>query len=122
MLDKEHMFALYWHRKGTYVLGGIGMKRKVTILSTWRFAVFLSVILLLALTAFWLLFNYTDAKSQVQYTTIQVSQGDTLWAIAGNWAPDGMDVREYIHKIKHANGMERSDICAGDQLLLPVYE
>ena len=98
------------------------MRKKVTILSTWRFAVFLSMIFLIVLTAFFLFFNHTDAKNLVQYQTIQVNQGDTLWAIAGNWAPEGMDVREYIYNIKKANNMERSDIYAGDELLLPVYE
>ena len=98
------------------------MKRKVTILSTWRFAAFLSVIFLVILTAFFLFFNHTDASNRVQYETIQVSRGDTLWAIAGNWAPEGMDVREYICRIKKANDMERSDIYAGDELVLPVYE
>jgi len=98
------------------------MKRKVSILSTWRFAVFLSVIFLIVLTAFLLFFNRTDASNRVQYQTIQVSSGDTLWAIAGNWAPEGMDVREYIYNIKKTNNMERSDIYAGDELLLPIYE
>ena len=98
------------------------MKRKVTILSTWRFAVFLSLIFLIVLTAFFLFFNRTDASNLVQYETFRVSHGDTLWAIAGNWAPEGMDVREYIYKIKKANDMERSDIYAGDELLLPIYE
>lgn len=98
------------------------MKRKVTILSTWRFAVFLSMIFLMVLTAFFLFFNHTDAKNPAQYETIRVSHGDTLWAIAGSRAPEGMDVREYICKIKNLNGMERSDIYAGDDLLLPVYE
>lgn len=98
------------------------MKRKFTILSTWRFTLFLSVIILILLTAFLLLFNHTDAKNLIQYRSIQVRQGDTLWAIAGNWAPEGMDIREYICKIKKANGMERSDIYAGEELLLPIYE
>jgi len=98
------------------------MKKKVTILSTWRFAVFLSAIFLIVLTAFFLFFNRTDASTRVQYETIHVNQGDTLWAIAGNWAPEGMDVREYICKIKNVNSMERSDIYAGDELLLPIFE
>lgn len=97
------------------------MKRKFTILSTWRFTLFLSVVLLMALTAFLLFFNGTDASSLAQYQSVRVQQGDTLWAIAGNYAPEDMDVREYICKIKKANNMDRSDIYAGDELLLPLY-
>ena len=98
------------------------MKRKVTILSPWRFTVFLTLAILVVLTAFLLLFNGTEAKNRTHYQSIHVQQGDTLWAIAGNYAPEGMDVREYIYQIKKANDMDRSDIYTGDELLLPVYQ
>lgn len=33
---------------------------------------------------------------EVQYT---VSSGETLWSIAQQYCPEGMDIREYIYKL-----------------------
>lgn len=33
---------------------------------------------------------------EVEYT---VSRGETLWSIAKEYCPDGMDIRDYIHRL-----------------------
>ena len=39
-----------------------------------------------------------------------VQPGDTLWGIATEYAPKGMDKREYIFNIRKDNGLETSEI------------
>ena len=42
-----------------------------------------------------------------------VKPGDTLWDIATEYVPKGMDKREYIFNIKKDNGLKRSEIYPG---------
>ena len=39
-----------------------------------------------------------------------VKTGDTLWSIADEYAPKGMDKREYIFNTKKDNGLKTSEI------------
>ena len=51
---------------------------------------------------------------------IVVSSGDTLWAIAKEHKPVGMDVRNYIEMIKEMNGKRSSSIQSGEVIKLPI--
>ncbi|WP_169445318.1 LysM peptidoglycan-binding domain-containing protein [Paenibacillus terrigena] len=51
---------------------------------------------------------------------VVVSSGDTLWAIANEHKPAGMDVRNYIEMIKDLNGKRNSSIQSGEVIKLPV--
>ncbi|WP_314587797.1 LysM peptidoglycan-binding domain-containing protein [Paenibacillus terrigena] len=51
---------------------------------------------------------------------IVVSSGDTLWAIAKEHKPAGMDVRTYIEMIKDLNGKRSSSIQSGEVIKLPI--
>jgi Tfp pilus assembly protein FimV len=44
--------------------------------------------------------------------------GDTLWSIATEFAPDGIDPRSYVHALEQLNGLEGAPR-AGMQLTLP---
>ncbi|MPZ92120.1 MAG: LysM peptidoglycan-binding domain-containing protein [Actinobacteria bacterium] len=44
--------------------------------------------------------------------------GDTLWSIATEFAPDGVDPRSYVHALEQLNGLEGAPR-AGMQLTLP---
>ena len=49
---------------------------------------------------------------------VTVQPGDTLWAIAGELAPDGTDLREYVDALVALNGLEGA-LQAGTRLRLP---
>jgi nucleoid-associated protein YgaU len=51
-------------------------------------------------------------------SSVVVQPGDTLWSIARSVADD-RDVREVIHSIRQANGLESGDIAPGQVLQLP---
>lgn len=60
------------------------------------------------------------ASSQPQvHTYVEVESGDTLWSIASQYADQGQDIREYVHKIKGINDLKNSNLQVGQKLLLP---
>lgn len=66
-------------------------------------------------------FNSTHNSSAIPREPLEflVQQGDTLWSISLNYKPEGMDTREYIHKIMYANSMKDSVIKVGETIYLP---
>lgn len=77
----------------------------------------LTVCILLGASA---LLNTGGAADVPQYIEVMVQPGDTLWKIARNHLPAGMDVRKFIFLIEKANGISNSMIYPGDILLLPM--
>ena len=49
-----------------------------------------------------------------------VQQGDSLWSIAGEYCPAGVDRGEYIDEIQALNGLQNSLIFPGDDLIVLV--
>jgi Tfp pilus assembly protein FimV len=49
---------------------------------------------------------------------LAVRPGDTLWGIAGEYAPDGLDLREYVDALIELNGLEGA-LQAGARIRLP---
>ncbi|MDX1469171.1 MAG: LysM peptidoglycan-binding domain-containing protein [Acidimicrobiia bacterium] len=52
-------------------------------------------------------------------TEYVVESGDTLWSIAGLYAPADSDIRATIHDIRVLSGLETSVIHPGQKLLIP---
>ncbi|OAB44521.1 LysM peptidoglycan-binding domain-containing protein [Paenibacillus glacialis] len=50
-----------------------------------------------------------------------IQPGDTLWEIAVQEKPAGMDTRVYIKEMKHLNDLSNGRIMAGEVLSLPQY-
>jgi Tfp pilus assembly protein FimV len=50
--------------------------------------------------------------------SVAVRPGDTLWAIAGEFAPEGTDPREYVDALIELNGLS-GGLQAGTRLRLP---
>ena len=48
--------------------------------------------------------------TQTEKMDYVVQAGDTLWDIAEEYAPSGMDLREYIYNVKEHNGLETLNI------------
>lgn len=61
---------------------------------------------------------YGDGEQQFTYLIIQT--GDTLWDIASEYSPKGMDIRETIMLIKEENNLVSDHLVSGDFLKVPV--
>ena len=61
------------------------------------------------------------AKGGYSVRAYSVAPGDTLWRIAEENKPEGMDVRAYVRFIKRINGAD-CRLWPGQGLMLPVWE
>ena len=64
--------------------------------------------------------NHSTTPIQYRYD-YTVKSGDTLWNIASEACPDGMDMREYIHEVSKMNGIEGGSIRHGQTIELYHY-
>lgn len=81
------------------------------------------IIILFSITT--LLSGFSDLKNHkniIEYETINVMQGDTLWNIAKENISENEDIRDYIYVIRKVNNLESANIHPGDQILIPVYK
>lgn len=67
-------------------------------------------------------FQPTMDRIEWKEMTYRVQAGDSLWAIASEYCPDGVDRREWIDEVQALNGMDDSMIHPGQKLtvLMPV--
>lgn len=66
-----------------------------------------------------------NEKEQMDYETISISQGETLWSIATNQQENnpyytGKDVRFIISELKQINQLECGNLQIGQELKVPV--
>lgn len=66
----------------------------------------------------------TLSHKEIEYKTIYVSSGDTLWSIAksnqtNNEYYKNKDVRYIINDLAEINNLENSNISIGQELLIP---
>jgi len=61
----------------------------------------------------------TDSSSGATFDYITVSEGESLWQIAGEVAPNA-DPREVISDIVHLNQLPTSEIQAGARIAIPL--
>jgi len=66
--------------------------------------------------------GFEKYKDIVEYETVNVIQGDTLWNIAKENISEKEDIRDYIYMIRKVNNLESANIHPGDKLLLPIYK
>lgn len=50
---------------------------------------------------------------------ITVKAGDTLWSIAKEHKPDGIEISEYVYEISKNNGIGNSPIYVGQTIYVP---
>lgn len=56
------------------------------------------------------------------YTSIAVTQGDTLWSIARQYAsPEYSSIEEYVLEVQQLNHLTDTCIHAGEYLMIPYY-
>lgn len=61
-----------------------------------------------------------SGEKGLEYKTVVVEKGGTLWDIAGEYAGN-KDVRRVISDIKELNNLSGSDLYYGQVIKLPVY-
>ena len=66
--------------------------------------------------------GFEKYKDIVEYETVNVTQGDTLWNIAKENISEKEDIRDYIYMIREVNDLKSANIHPGDQLLIPIYK
>lgn len=59
-----------------------------------------------------------EEKQEIQYQTVVVQPGDTLWKLAKKHKNSSMDIRDYILQIQQLNHIH-SIIYPGDVLIFP---
>lgn len=100
------------------------MKRKYKIVNKVRFYSFL----ITSLAICFILIIFLVSKDKVhslsldtQYHQVEVVEGDTLWNIALNYLPKGVDVRKLIYDMNELNGDRSNYIYPGDIIKIPIY-
>lgn len=99
------------------------MKLKIVNHKKFRKSIIISAIVTLAV-----LFNIKNSASSegiVNYKTITVNTGDTLWSIAENEQSENeyyknTDIRKIVSNIKQVNNLETCDLAENQSLLIPT--
>ena len=63
---------------------------------------------------------FAVADDGIDFVTVTVSSGDTLWNLCAPYKPERMDLRDFIEKVKYENNMDTSEIFMGQELMIPV--
>jgi LysM repeat protein len=62
----------------------------------------------------------SEAGTPVATRTVEVGEGDTLWAIASETAEPG-HVREMVHQIQELNALPSSALQVGQEIAVPAH-
>ncbi|HHU69393.1 MAG TPA: LysM peptidoglycan-binding domain-containing protein [Thermoanaerobacterales bacterium] len=78
-------------------------------------------ILSINMMLFCLIFNQSKviSKPDDKYIKITVKKGQTLWGIASDYKPEGVDIRKVIYEIKKENNMQNALIMPGQIIRIP---
>ncbi|MFW6377471.1 MAG: cell division suppressor protein YneA [bacterium] len=63
----------------------------------------------------------SQGSKPIEYNTITIQQGDTLWSIVKTIQSDEMDPRKMISQIKRINSLEDSILQPGQIIKIPVW-
>ena len=69
-----------------------------------------------------LILNYTFLSTmdgfEWQEEVYSVKEGDSLWAVSGEYCPKGVDRREWVNEVQTLNGLAGSTIHAGQEIIV----
>ena len=90
------------------------------------FATLLSIAFCISISQFAIRSNAkttSDRAYTTSYSSIMISNGDTLWSIAKEQTMHFPEVHidDYVKTVKNINGLGSSDIKYGDYLIVPVF-
>lgn len=82
------------------------------------------IILILTITIILLIGNSSYSSKNIEYKTISVSEGDTLWNIAksnqtSNEYYKGKDIRYIINDLIYLNNLKDGNIITNQELIIP---
>ena len=113
-IDKEQLFVYYINcNKNKRSKEAIYMK----IVNLPRFIISMIIIVCILSFITSMLTTRVFSAAPIQYDSIVVSEGDTLWSIANNI---GGNVNKNIYEIKEINNLENSIIYVGQELKIPT--
>lgn len=97
---------------------------RLKIVSLSKFIRSILIVLGLFLLASLFISNKSFSHKDIEYKTICVSYGDTLWSIAkdekgSNPYYDNKDIRDVVDNIKSINKLSNSDISVNQKLIIP---
>ena len=83
------------------------------------------LIIMIAFITILLIQKSTFSHKEIEYKTIYVSEGDTLWTIAksnqiNNKYYKGKDIRYILYDIININSIDNSTIYCNQELLIPI--
>ncbi len=99
------------------------MKRKYRIKSKFRFTLFISLVMVMFLltTGTVLGLNRLGGVDEPAYITVEIQSGDTLWELASQFGPDGIDPRKVVQEICRVNEISADQLRPGQEILIPEY-
>lgn len=95
------------------------------IVNIKRFVISTTILVLLIFLCTGAVINATYSCTKIDYKTVYVTRGDTLWKIAldeqnKNSYYKNKDVRDIIYDIKEINNLNVSDLKIGQELKIPI--
>lgn len=98
------------------------MKR---IVNVKRFIISSTILLLSVILIITALIKITHSYNEIEYKTVYVTEGDTLWKIAeeekiNNSYYENKDIRDIIYDIKNTNKLNISNLKIGQELKIPI--
>jgi len=111
----DRTLVLRYIKEGIYVRG-VNTVKKIFIL-------FVSIVITAVFIVSIANANARDENKvaiDIEYLTVTVEQGDTLWSLAKPHFNGKMDYREYIYQIKSLNQLEQGLIYPGQKLRIPL--
>ncbi len=98
--------------------------KKYRIKSSFRFTIFISIILLIGILFINSFLGLSDASglsdNEDKYMEFTVSYGDTLWDIADMYMSDDIDLRECVYILCELNEITADNIYPGQVILVPT--
>lgn len=55
------------------------------------------------------------------YESCIIQEGDSLWSMALTYAPEEMEISQYIQEVRQVNHLKTNQIISGEALILPIY-
>ena len=65
---------------------------------------------------------YAQSEQVQVYESVVIQEGDTLWDLALQYAPEEQDIRSYIQEVRELNHMTSDQIYAGQSIILPMQK
>ena len=105
------------------LLNAVGSRRSASgSVARRRISLALAIVFVAVAMAFAVLSNQpataTDSPASVSVAYATVASGESLWAIAQRVAPN-VDPRDWIDQVMDLNGMNDTNVVAGQRLVVP---